>query len=129
MTQLKMVKTLLKSNPNGVCATKFLGNNIPRFGHHIWDLRTNHGWDIETLKCDLEGHNHKDKQYKYVWVVLYSENKMPNGMPLRVINGKDFLAGNIHAKESDPKLDEWKEKSKEERHEYIQSLLKEKGLR
>ena len=120
MTQLQMVKTLLKSNPNGVCAIKFLDNKIPRFGHHIWDLRTNHGWDIETLKCDLDGHNHKDKQYKYVWVVIYSENKMPNGMPFKVMKGE---------KESDPKLDEWKEKSKEERHEYIQSLLKEKGLK
>ena len=66
MTQIEKVKALLINSPNGVCSTTFLKSKIPRFSHHIWTLR-NDNWDIETDKCDLEGHNHKEKQYKYTY--------------------------------------------------------------
>tara|TARA_R100000951_G_scaffold27495_2_gene23408 strand:+ start:234 stop:584 length:351 start_codon:yes stop_codon:yes gene_type:complete len=113
MTQLDMVKTLLKSNPNGVCGTKFLENKIPRFGHHIWDLRTNHNWDIDTLRCNLEGHNHKDKQFMYKWSSLYSDQRLPSGMPLKVVKSDPI--------ESVPM-------SREEKKEMINKLLQAKGL-
>lgn len=113
MTQLNQVKALLKNNPNGVCATKFLDYRIPRFGHHIWDLRTNHSWLIETLKCDLEGHNHKDKQYKYLWQrVSPTPFNNESSVNLRVV--RDPI-------ETPPM-------TREEKRKMINELLEAKGL-
>ena len=135
MTQIEKVKALLINSPNGVCSTTFLKSKIPRFSHHIWTLR-NDNWDIETDKCDLEGHNHKEKQYKYTWSAIYkadpplktktvnlseiAENKNLSLSPLDYIEKE---VNDVFEKSDEPKFQTRKEKL-----EMINNMLKEKGL-
>ena len=117
MTQLEQVRALLKNNPNGVCATTFLKHHIPRFGHHIWDLRKNHGWDIETLRCNLEGHIHKDKQFMYQWSAIYSMVSDPHNSIENIL-------------EESPKeiVQEYNKQDRDEKISNINQMFADKGL-
>ena len=117
MTQLEQVRALLKNNPNGVCATTFLKHHIPRFGHHIWDLRTNHSWNIETVRCNLDGHIHKDKQFMYQWSAIYEA-------PTQQIKPIESLL------EQSPKeiVQEYNKQDRKEKISDINKMFAEKGL-
>ena len=117
MTQLEQVRALLKNNPNGVCATTFLKHHIPRFGHHIWDLRKNHGWNIETLRCNLEGHIHKDKQFMYQWSAIYSMVSDPHNSTENIL-------------EESPKeiVQEYNKQDRDEKISNINQMFADKGL-
>lgn len=64
-TQLETVQHMLLERIDGVCNTELLKIYIPRGSALIWTLRHEHGWDIDTLECDL--HEHKNRQVKYVY--------------------------------------------------------------
>lgn len=64
-TQLETVQHMLLERVDGVCNTELLKIYIPRGSALIWTLRHEHGWDIDTLECDL--HEHKNRQVKYVY--------------------------------------------------------------
>lgn len=64
-TQLETVQHMLLERVEGVCNTELLKIYIPRGSALIWTLRHEHGWDIDTLECDL--HEHKNRQVKYVY--------------------------------------------------------------
>lgn len=64
-TQLETVQHMLLESVEGVCNTELLKIYIPRGSALIWTLRHEHGWDIDTLECDL--HEHKNRQVKYVY--------------------------------------------------------------
>lgn len=64
-TQLETVQHMLLDKVEGVCNTELLSIYIPRGSALIWTLRHEHGWDIDTLECDL--HEHKNRQVKYVF--------------------------------------------------------------
>lgn len=64
-TQLETVQQMLLDKVEGVCNTELLSIYIPRGSALIWTLRHEHGWDIDTLECDL--HEHKNRQVKYVF--------------------------------------------------------------
>ena len=64
-TQLETVQHMLLDKVEGVCNTELLAIYIPRGSALIWTLRHEHGWDIDTLECDL--HEHKNRQVKYVF--------------------------------------------------------------
>jgi hypothetical protein len=64
-TQLETVQHMLLDKVDGVCNTELLSIYIPRGSALIWTLRHEHGWDIDTLECDL--HEHKNRQVKYVY--------------------------------------------------------------
>ena len=64
-TQLETVQHMLLEIIEGVCNTELLKIYIPRGSALIWTLRHEHGWDIDTLECDL--HEHKNRQVKYVY--------------------------------------------------------------
>ena len=64
-TQLETVQHMLLERIEGVCNTELLKIYIPRGSALIWTLRHEHGWDIDTLECDL--HEHKNRQVKYVY--------------------------------------------------------------
>ena len=64
-TQLETVQHMLLDRVEGVCNTELLKIYIPRGSALIWTLRHEHGWDIDTLECDL--HEHKNRQVKYVY--------------------------------------------------------------
>jgi len=64
-TQLETVQQMLLERIEGVCNTELLKIYIPRGSALIWTLRHEHGWDIDTLECDL--HEHKNRQVKYVY--------------------------------------------------------------
>ena len=64
-TQLETVQHMLLKRVEGVCNTELLKIYIPRGSALIWTLRHEHGWDIDTLECDL--HEHKNGQVKYVY--------------------------------------------------------------
>jgi len=56
---------MLLERVEGVCNTELLKIYIPRGSALIWTLRHEHGWDIDTIECDL--HEHKNRQVKYVY--------------------------------------------------------------
>ena len=64
-TQLETVQHMLLERVEGVCNTELLKIYIPRGSALIWTLRHEHGWDIDTIECDL--HEHKNRQVKYVY--------------------------------------------------------------
>jgi len=64
-TQLETVQHMLLDRVEGVCNTELLKIYIPRGSALIWTLRHEHGWDIDTIECDL--HEHKNRQVKYVY--------------------------------------------------------------
>ena len=64
-TQLETVQHMLLERIEGVCNTELLKIYIPRGSALIWTLRHEHGWDIDTIECDL--HEHKNRQVKYVY--------------------------------------------------------------
>ena len=64
-TQLETVQHMLLERVDGVCNTELLKIYSPRGSALIWTLRHEHGWDIDTLECDL--HEHKNRQVKYVY--------------------------------------------------------------
>ena len=64
-TQLETVQHMLLERVEGLCNTDLLKIYIPRGSALIWTLRHEHGWDIDTLECDL--HEHKNRQVKYVY--------------------------------------------------------------
>ena len=64
-TQFETVQHMLLDRVEGVCNTELLKIYIPRGSALIWTLRHEHGWDIDTLECDL--HEHKNRQVKYVY--------------------------------------------------------------
>ena len=148
MTQIEKVKALLINSPNGVCSTTFLKYNIPRFGHHIWTLR-NDKWHIDTSTCNLEGHIHKDKQYKYTWyepavitkTVNLSEIKKNENLSL---SPKDYIKeDNPHnldneALQIEKDIDnaqqeemnkEWEQYSREDKKAKIKQMMREAGIK
>lgn len=62
VTQMSRVQQMLLAGP--VCATTFLANYMSAARSRVSELRTKHGWSIETVDCDL-GHNHKTRQIMY----------------------------------------------------------------
>ncbi len=148
MTQIEQVRALLLNNPNGVCSTTFLKHNIPRFGHHIWTLR-NSKWHIDTSTCNLEGHIHKDKQYKYTWyeptvitkTVNLSEIKKNENLSL---SSKDYIKEDnphnldnealqiekdIDNAEQEDMNKEWEQYSREDKKAKIKEMMREAGIR
>jgi hypothetical protein len=123
MTQIEKVKALLINSPNGVCSTTFLKYNIPRFGHHVWTLR-NDNWDIKTDKCDLEGHIHKDKQYKYIWSAIYKEDN-----PHNLDNEALQIEKDIDNAQQEEMNKEWEQYSREDKKAKIKQMMREAGIK
>ena len=126
MTQIEQVRALLLNNPNGVCSTTFLKHNIPRFGHHIWTLR-NSKWHIDTSTCNLEGHIHKDKQYKYTWYEPIVITKEDN--PHNLDNEALQIEKDIDNAEQEDMNKEWEQYSREDKKAKIKEMMREAGIR
>ena len=54
---------MLEVNPEGVCATTFLRDHIPRYSARISELRQTLA--ISRVRCPYEHHSHSTVQYAW----------------------------------------------------------------
>lgn len=67
-SQIVRIKYMFASNRNNpICHNEFIEAYMPRFGGLIHTLRHVEHWVIDKEWCEVENHNHKSKQYAYIF--------------------------------------------------------------